>query len=405
MLKLLLHKLKRPYHYIKTGLIKGLPAEYSNQFPSKKLTVIAITGTDGKTTSSTLLYHVLKQAGLKVALLSTVAAYLGDEEIDTGFHVTSPQPEDLQRFMRMMVDKGYTHLILEVTSHGIYQYRTWGVNPDFAGLTNIAREHLDYHITYDEYLSAKTELLSQARKVVLNADDTSFYKVKRLLPLEIDVKQYSAESTLPKKVLAAITQRFPEKFNQMNARLVYGLAQILLVSDEDFATAVSKFPGVPGRMEFLKTNKQFELVVDFAHTPQGLENALTALREYMKKHKKKGKLIAIFGCAGLRDREKRPLMGEIGARLADIAIFTAEDPRTEDVWTIIRQMKEKLTQNHATVMSIADRKEAIEFAVKKLAQSGDVVAVFGKGHEKSMCYGTTEYPWSDKEALLESIKK
>ncbi len=405
MLKLLLYRLKRPYHYIKTGLLKGLPAEYKHHFPSKKLTVIAITGTDGKTTSSTMLYHVLKQAGFKVALLTTVAAYLGDEEIDTGFHVTSPQPDDLQRFMRMMVDKGFTHLVLEVTSHGVYQYRTWGVNPDFAGLTNITREHLDYHISYDEYLAAKTELLSQAKKVVLNADDTSYYKVKRLLPLDTDVKSYSTSVSLSKKVTAAITERFQEKYNQMNARLVYGLAQILLVSDEDFATAIANFPGIPGRMEFVKTTRHFELVVDFAHTPQGLESALTALRGYMKKNKKKGRLISIYGCAGLRDSEKRPIMGEIGARLADITIFTAEDPRTEDVWTIIRQMKEKLTQNHAKVMSIADRKEAIDFAVSKLAQPGDIIAVLGKGHEKSMCYGTTEYPWSDKEAILESLKK
>jgi UDP-N-acetylmuramoyl-L-alanyl-D-glutamate--2,6-diaminopimelate ligase len=273
MLKLLIYKIKRPYHWLKTGVLHGLSAQIKYRFPARKLTVIAITGTDGKTTSSTLLYHVLQAHGLKVALLSTVAAYLGNEEIDTGFHVTSPQPQDLQRFMRMMVDKGYTHLVLEVTSHGIYQYRTWGVEPNYAGLTNIAREHLDYHITYEEYLKAKTELLSQAEVVVLNADDASFHKVKRLLPIEITTKQYSETMEIPKKIFTAIKSRFPEKYNQMNAKLVYTLSTVLGVSNETFITGIQKFPGIPGRMEFVKTNKRFDTVVDYAHTTQGLENS------------------------------------------------------------------------------------------------------------------------------------
>src|SRR5260221_28136 len=165
----LLYQLKRPFHLLKTGLLKGFPAQVKYKFPARKLKIIAITGTDGKTTSSTLLYHVLQKAGKKVALLSTVAAYIGNEEIDTGFHVTTPDPKALQGFLRKMVDEEYEYLVLEATSHGMYQYRLWGIQPMLAGVTNITREHLDYHVTYDLYLQAKVELLKKAKVAVINA--------------------------------------------------------------------------------------------------------------------------------------------------------------------------------------------------------------------------------------------
>lgn len=402
LVQLALYKIKRPFHLFKTGILKGLPAQIRYRFPARHLTIYTITGTDGKTTSSTILYHVLKQQGHKVALLTTVAAYMGEKEIDTGFHVTSPQPEDLQRFMRNMVDEGYTHLVLEVTSHGVYQYRIWGVTPKVAGLTNISPEHLDYHITYEEYVHAKAELLQKANTVVLNADDISFHRVKKLLSIETTIKQYGEDIKIPTKVTQAIKERFTEKYNQQNARLVYMMAQEAGVSDANYIQGIKNFPGIPGRMQFMPIQKRFDVVVDFAHTPQGLENALTALKDYMRKHKKNGQLIAVYGSAGLRDRSKRPKMGEIGARLADIVILTAEDPRTEDVWSIIRQMKEGLATGHDKIISIAKRDEAIRYAIQELAKPGDVIGIFGKGHEKSMCYGTTEYDWSDQKAVLES---
>lgn len=404
VIPLALYKIKRPFHFIKTGLLKGLPAQIKYGFPARKLTIFAITGTDGKTTSSTILYHVLKAQGYKVALLTTVAAYLGDEEIDTGFHVTSPQPQDLQRFMHMMVEKGYTHLVLEVTSHGMYQYRTWGVTPTIVGLTNISAEHLDYHVTYEEYLAAKAELLRKGEVVVINADDVSFHRVKKYLSIETTVKQYSEDMKLPGKVATAIKERFPEKYNQQNARLAFVMAKEAGVNDNHYCEGITDFPGIAGRMQFVPTNKRFEVVVDFAHTPQGLEATLSALRDHMKKNKKKGRLIAVYGAAGLRDRSKRPIMGTIGVELADIVIFTAEDPRTENVWSIIRQMKENLQEGHDKIISIPDRGKAIAYAIKELAKTGDVVAILGKGHEKSMCFGTTEYPWSDQEAALESLR-
>lgn len=399
LIKLLAYKLKRIYHFFKTGLFEGLPAQIQYRFPDRKLTIIEITGTDGKTTSSTLTYNVLKAAGLKVGLISTVAAFTGEESVDTGFHVTSPQPKLVFKFMRDMVDKGYTHLVLETTSHGAYQYRTWGIKPKIAGLTNIDREHLDYHLTYEEYVKAKLLVLDSAETSFINEDDESYRKVRELSRSTTRFKGYSAQDELPKLVERTITEKFPESYNRMNARLAYNIGHELGLTDEDICKGLQEFKGVPGRMEVV-TEKPFRVIVDFAHTPQALEAALTAIRQKYKK----GKIIAVFGCAGLRDTSKRPAMGKIGSELADLAIFTAEDPRTEDIWSIIRQMKEGIVDTHAKVISIADRSEAVSSALTKYAEPGDTVGIFGKGHEKSMCYGTTEYPWDDAQAVRDILK-
>ncbi len=409
MIKNIIYKLKRPYHFIKTGLLNGLVAEIKYKFPAKKLKIITITGTDGKTTSSTLLYHVLKTANKKVGLLSTVAAYMGKKSIDTGFHVTSPQPSDLQKFMRQMVDKNYEYLVLEVTSHGNYQFRNWGIKPVISGLTNIANEHLDYHLNYEEYLNAKSGILSKAPVAVINADDRSYpILIKKLS--NTNLITYSKQTPLDPKVQSIIEKVFPEDYNQMNAKLVYALAKSLNVSDSDYIAGLKTFTGVPGRMEIVKntsvnsTSKNVNIIVDFAHTPQGLRSVLRTIKEKIEKNGSKGRLIAVFGCAGRRDKGKRPEMGKIGVEVADLSIFTAEDPRNEDIWSIIRQMKEQLTTGHNKIISIAERGEAIEYALTKLAKPGDTVVVLGKGHEESMNYNGVEYPWNDIKAIEQILK-
>jgi UDP-N-acetylmuramoyl-L-alanyl-D-glutamate--2,6-diaminopimelate ligase len=405
MFKILVYHLKRIFHFFKTGLLLGLPAQIKYKFPARKLHILCITGTDGKTTSSTLLYHVLRHAGKKVALLSTVAAYIGDEEIDTGFHVTTPDPAQIQKFMHRLVTEGYEYLVLETTSHGIYQHRLWGVTPEIVGVTNITPEHLDYHVTYDLYLQAKALLARKAPVVVMNGDDDlSFAKLKKeLRGTAKEIIVYSAEDTLPRSVKEAITTRFTQSYNRMNSRMVYAIVQKYGISNSEFAQAIRSFIGIPGRMQSLGSKNGIEVIVDFAHTTNGLREALMTLRQKIDQKKSKGKLIAVFGCAGLRDIQKRPFMGRSGSEIADLAVFTAEDPRTEDIWGIIRQMKSNLGEYHAKVLSIADRKEAITFAIQKLAKPGDIVGIFGKGHERSMCYGTTEYPWSDTDAATEAM--
>ncbi len=405
-LQQLIYQLKRPYHWWKTGIMEGLVAEIRYRWPARKLRVIAFTGTDGKTTTSTMMYQVLKTAGYQVALLSTVAAFAGDEELDTGFHVTTPSPALLHKFMRKLVDQGYEYLVLETTSHGIYQYRTWGIKPFIAGVTNINFEHLDYHLSYDNYVEAKALLLKAAKYVVLNADDMSFPKLKKILHARSeDIWTYSQSSRVPKLVKQAIADRFPEAFNQMNARLVATIAQGLRISPQLVAAGITAFEGVTGRLQKLPNDRGIEIVIDFAHTPQGVEAALTALRHKVKQKNKKARLIVVHGSAGLRDRNKRPAMGRISSSLADLVVFTAEDPRTEDVWSIIRQMKEEVGLYQARVISIADRQEAISYAINNLAKKGDLVALLGKGHEKSMAYGHTEYPWSEVAAVQFALQQ
>ena len=385
-LKLIVYKLKRLWHFFKTGLLQGLSAQLRYRFPERKLKILSITGTDGKTTSNTLLYHLLKSAGKKVGLLTTVAAYIGEEKIDTGFHVTAPQPKDLYKFMRRLVNEGYEYLILETTSHGLYQYRPWAIKPQVAGLTNITHEHLDYHLTYHEYLRAKAILFKHSKLSILNSDDDSYSALKKILKNK-QTDFYHPKEKINRLILTAIKDRFAQAYNQLNARLVAKMALTQGLTPKQIADAIRTFPPIPGRMEFINSKRRFEIVVDFAHTPNGLKQALLSLKEQMKRQSKAGRLIALFGCAGLRDFSKRPLMGKFGSEIADLCIFTSEDPRTEDVWSIINQMKAGVEANHHKIISLADRKEAIKFALNKLAKPGDVVGFFGKGHEQSLCIG------------------
>lgn len=400
-----IYRLKRPYHLFKTGLAKGLLAQIKYGFPDRKLKIIAITGTDGKTTSSTLLYHVLHQAGYKVALITTVAAYIGDQKFDTGFHVTSPSPDQLFAFMREMVKRDIEYLILEFTSQGAYQHRLFGLRPLLAGVTNINQDHFDYHLNYRNYLAAKASVLQKSRTIVLNEDDQSYYRLRKILQGGgRRLVDYGNEIKLNSKIESAIKQRFIETFNQNNARLISTMALELGVSQAEIAKAIPTFTGVPGRMQEVPNKRGLKIIIDFAHTPQGLRSALTALQTIRRKEKLNGRIIAIYGCAGLRDAIKRPTMGEIGVELADICVFTAEDPRTEDIWSIIRQMKESLITGHNKIVSIPDRQEAISFAINKLAKKGDIVALFGKGPEQSMCYGTEELPWSEEAAVKKALQ-
>lgn len=406
----LIYHLKRPYHLLKTGLLRALPAQLKTGFPARKLKIIAVTGTDGKTTSSTLIYHLLKSAGKKTGLISTVAAYIGREELETGLHVTSPDPRQLQQILQKMVEANLEYVVLEVTSHGAYQARTAGIKPDYAALTNLAHEHLDYHLKPEFYLQAKAIILNKAKKVVLNADDSYYQKLRQQLHQPANqILTYSQESALPKSVLAAAKKRFVESYNWQNTRLAYTVVKDIGLTDQEIAQGLADFPSIPGRMEELETDQPFRVFIDFAHTPQAIEAALTSLQKQLHKSqgsgrpKKIGRLIAVYGAAGRRDQSKRPLMGKIGAELADLVIFTAEDPRTENVWTIIRMLKQDIHENINRVLSIPDRRRAIEFALKELAQEGDIIAILGKGHEQSMCYGTQERPWSDVTVTKEIL--
>lgn len=402
MFDTLVYRLKRPYHFFRTGLFEGVPAQIKYGKSLRDLTIIGITGTDGKTTTSTLTYELLTSAGFKTGLVSTVGGYIGSTLLDTGLHVTSPSPRSLYQLLSKMKKAGCTHVVLEATSHGLYQHRFWGIKPQIAGVTNITHEHLDYHKNWQYYAMSKMLLLRQAKSIYVNADDGSrgFIQQQKWSQKQ-QLHRYGRETVLPYAVKRAIEARFRETYNRSNAMLAYLIGHELGVSDQQAATTITTFKGVPGRMEVI-AETPIRVIVDFAHTPNALENVLTAVRATMAST---AKLLVVFGCAGLRDVQKRPMMGEIGARLADIAIFTAEDPRTENIWAILRQMKAGVTNNHNHIISIPDRRAAIRYALRSLARRGDTVIICGKGHERSMCFGTEETPWHDPTVVREILKE
>ncbi len=360
-------------------LPKAILANLWFNFPSKNLTVIGITGTSGKTSTAHLIYHLLLKANFKVALISTISAKIGNQEIDIGLHVTNPDPFVLQKLLKTIKDKGYTHVVLEVTSHGLDQHRCWGINFNYGVLTNLAHEHLDYHGTLDHYHQAKLKLIKNAQTAVLNIEDKYFQKANQVVRGKL------------------LTYSSGQNFQKSNINASSAIAKDLNLTQKQITSAIKSFPGVPGRMEFIQA-KPFAVVIDFAHKPDALKAALKTLKELKPK-----RIISVFGCAGLRDVQKRPLMGAISAKLSDITILTAEDPRTEKVSAINDQIEAGFQKAKGKkLFRQPDRQLAINKAIN-LAKPGDLVALFGKSHEKSMCFGTIEYPWSEHQAVKKAL--
>ncbi len=406
-IKAFIYKIKSLYHLFKTGIGEGFLSQLIYGFPEKKLKILALTGTDGKTTTSTLVYHLLKKNGYNVALISTVAAFIGEEKIETGFHVTSPAPKALYRLLRQMVKQKVEYLVLEITSQGAYQYRNWGLKPLITGLTNIDFEHLDYHLNQENYLQAKMKVLNSAKTAVVNEEMEIFPRLKKSLKENIKLITFSRKTRFSALLEKAIREKFAEDYNRLNAYLAITMLKQLSLNDKDLAQALESFQLPEGRMEFVPTGLPFSVIVDFAHTPQALQAALSNIRRnYLPKG---AKLISLAGCAGLRDHLKRPAMGQILAKFSDRAIFTAEDPRTENIWAIINQMKENLGHHHHKVISIPHREAALRFALEHYGKDQNLIAIFGKGHEQSMCYdGKTETPWNDivaAKAMIKELKK
>lgn len=421
-----------PYVQI-TGDDRDALAKFASAFyghPSRRLTVIGVTGTDGKTTTTNLVYHILKTAGVAVGMISTVNAVIGDEALDTGFHVTTPESPDIQRYLARMAEAGLTHAVLETTSHGLVQKRVAEVDFDLAAITNVTHEHLDYHRTYEGYVRAKGLLFESLSKkanaekgvrplAVLNRDDDSYpylTKVTRVRQLsyslikdsnlwadEIETSPSELRFTVhgPGKTFRIRTPLIG-RYNVSNGLAALGLTVFGLdVPVEAAQEAFSSIPMVPGRMETIDLGQDFLAVVDFAHTPNALSQALSAARELTR-----GKVITVFGSAGLRDVEKRKMMPEVAAGLADKMFLTAEDPRTESLEGILADMAEGAVkgggEEGVTFWREPDRGTAIRRAVMA-AEPGDLVILCGKGHEQSMCFGNVEYPWDDRTALRAAL--
>ena len=416
-------------------------------FPARTLRLIGVTGTDGKTTTTNLITHILRSAGLQAGMISTIGATIGDDDLDTGLHVTTPDAPDVQRYLAQMRDAGCDIAVLETTSHGLHQGRVAAVDFDVAVVTNVTHEHLDYHGSWEAYLDAKATLFRslmtsaakpaghvagsagdvklvagptgatgvQPKVAVLNADDAS-YGALRALPADLhlgygieaataDLRAEQIEYRPDRTTFAARTPAgsanvelpLAGPFNVYNCLAAIGAGLAVGLPLNQIVAAVATMPGVDGRMERINCGQDFTAIVDFAHTPVSLQRALEAVRPMTA-----GRVIAVFGSAGLRDVQKRSLMAETSVRLADVTVLTAEDPRSESLATILAQMAEGARQaggdEGRDFMCIPDRAEAILAAVN-LARPGDVVIVCGKGHEQSMCFGTTEHPWRDQRVL------
>jgi UDP-N-acetylmuramoyl-L-alanyl-D-glutamate--2,6-diaminopimelate ligase len=403
-------------------------------FPARQLTVVGVTGTDGKTTTCNLLHSILAAAGRRAGLVTTVNAVIGDRVLDTGLHTTTPDAPDVQRYLAEMVDAGMEIAVLEATSHGLAQHRVAACDFDVAVVTNITHEHLDIHGSLKAYQQAKSQLFhglsagyrkpGMPKVAVLNAADDSYHYLRRIpadqqLAYGIEGAHKAGSADVVATSLRRSTAethfavRSPEVDFELHTVLVgdFSVSNILAATSATLALGVPveaiqqgvwAVKGIVGRMERIDEGQEFTALIDFAHTPNALEQALQTARTLTS-----GQVIAVFGSAGLRDVEKRAWMGEIGGRLADVTVLTAEDPRTESLDAILVEMARGAEAAGAvegqTFFRIPDRTEAIQFAVD-LARPGDVVIACGKGHEQSMCYGTVETPWSEHDALRAALR-
>ena len=395
---------KNVYH-----LCQAVLASIIYGFPANDLTVIGVTGTDGKTTTSNLIYHILKKAGYKAAVISTVSAIIDDKEHDTGFHVTTPSSFMLQSYLKKAKEVGVKYVVLEVTSHALDQYRVWGIPFKIGVLTNVTHEHMDYHGTYEEYLSAKLKLLGASKVAIVNRDDESYERISKLKSqnanLQLKSKKFityglNSESDINSKAFPFKTKLLGD-YNKYNVLAAVAVCQNLGILDSDIKKAIADFNPPTGRAEVVHDN-DFTVMIDFAHTPNSIEKILQALRKELPKN---ARIIHVFGSAGERDKAKRPLMGKASSRFSDIIFLTSEDPRSESPEKIIDEIAEGIDKNtYKNILYKApDRQEAILEAIK-MAKKGDVVVVTGKGHERSMNHGSGEVPWSDHEAVEKALR-
>lgn len=411
------------WHVPDSAEVEGWLAAAMFRFPAQQMTVIGVTGTDGKTSITNILYEILRTAGYKVGMISTIKAVIGNHEEPLGFHVTTPQSPEIQQLLRRMADDDVTHCVLEVTSMGLAEKRADNAFFHTAVISNVTHEHLDYHGDYANYLATKGRLFALAHAhVVINGDDPSYDYLRQVARGAVHVYAldqrekgdvwaeeivFSADQT--RYQLCWATERLPittpllGKFNIYNMVAAATVAHCALaIPPELIQRGLERVQLISGRMERISEGQRFLAVVDFAHTPNALHKAIEAARGMTK-----GRVITVFGSAGRRDVQKRRLMAEVSAESADLTILTAEDPRQEPLSAILGMMAEgclaKGGIEGGSFWRIADRGEAIFFALQQ-AQSADVVLICGKGHEQSICFGTTEYPWDDREVTRAALR-
>ena len=395
---------------------KALALMSSNYYnnPARNMKIIGITGSNGKTTSTFMVKSILETAGYKVGLIGTISNYIGNKKVPS--HRTTPESLELQKLFKEMADEGVDYCVMEVSSHSLYLDRVYGVEFCQALFTNLTRDHLDFHKTFEEYYKAKIILFKNTVSSVINIDDKYGERVYedsrgKKFTYAIDKKADLMADNLKIHSRGVdfnisyegntrhINLNIPGKYNVMNA---LGSAGVCLAEGLDLDTVkrgLEEMDSVPGRCEIVTKsyNLGYEVVVDYAHTPDGLENILKCAREFTKR-----KLISVFGCGGDRDSTKRPIMGNIGTDLSDFAIVTSDNPRGEEPMAIIKDILTGIKKSNYTV--IENRREAIKKAME-IAQKGDVVVIAGKGHEDYQILKDKTIHFDEREVVGEIIKE
>ena len=378
--------------------------------PAKAMKMVGVTGTNGKTSTTLLLKQVLeKTRGAKVGLIGTMENYIGDQVIPT--ERTTPESFELQGLFAQMRDAGCEYAVMEVSSHAIALDRVAGIRFDVAAFTNLTEDHLDFHKTMENYCDTKAELFARCEKAVVNGDDPWVDRISAKADCDLLTTAVRGGGDLVAEDLelradgicftavkngqrVPVSLGIPGKFTVYNALSVLGIAVQLGVSLQEAAAALATAEGVRGRVEVAPTpGRPYTVLLDYAHTPDGLENVLSSVRGFCK-----GRLIAVFGCGGDRDPIKRPIMGGIGVRLSDIAVITSDNPRTEDPDAIIADILKGVHEEDGSYTVIADRRKAIRYAMD-IAGKDDIIVLAGKGHETYQEINGVKYHLDEREEV------
>lgn len=394
--------------------------------PTRALRLIGVTGTNGKTTITHLIAEMLEQCGYRTGRMGTINMQIGD--IETPLANTTPESLELQKGFRQMVDAGCSHAVIEASSHAIHMGRVRGCNFGTVVFSNLTQDHLDYHGTMANYKQAKGLLFAQLgnrydpedlKFAILNADDPAYETYRTYTPAQVltyGIHNRQADIKAKNIVLTPqgtsftveylqeeenIEVRLLGQFNVYNVLGAIGAGLVEGLTLKDMKNSLLHVDGVPGRMEAVDAGQDFSVIVDYAHTPDSLENALATIKQFAQ-----GKIFCIVGCGGDRDRTKRPLMAHIASRYADVSVLTSDNPRSEDPEKIILDMKEGLISNEVPqnkYQTFVERREAIHWAIQQAAPD-DVILIAGKGHETYQEIKGRKYHFNDKQVALEALK-
>jgi len=381
--------------------------------PSKKLKIVGVTGTKGKTTTTFMIKSILEAEKQKVGLIGTVKNMIGDEVLYA--ERTTPESLDLQSLFSQMREKNVDTAVMEVTSHALDLHRVSCVDFDIGVFTNLSRCHLDYHKTFENYLNAKAKLFKMCKKGLVNVDNEYGEEIIKQAECEVLTYAIDKDADIKAKNVSILADRVefdamtpwgtysvvvgtPGKFSVYNALAAIGVCGMMGVSSESIVKGL-RHVSVPGRVEVVETGTDYTVIIDFAHSPDSLENILTAVKSHAP-----GRVICLFGCGGDRDKTMRPIMGEISGRIADFSIITSDNPRTEDPASIVQQIEEGIKKTTSAYITIVDRREAIKYALMN-AKPGDTIILAGKGHETYQQFKDKTIHFDEREVVREILQE